>query len=373
MSQISHVLMTADPIGGIWNYSLELARALEQHGIRVSLATMGARLTPQQKSEARRLKNVEVFESSFKLEWMPEPWDEVERAGDWLQQLEAILAPDVVHLNGFSLAALDWNAPTVVVCHSCVMSWWQAVKYSALPPAWMRYEDEVREGLAHADKVVAPSQAMLKTVRFNYGGCESGQVIYNAVQPSRFRPARKEPFVLTVGRLWDEAKNLSALKSISASIRWPVYAAGETVSSYCRRADSQGDGDGEIIGLGQLSTDELADWYGRASIYALPARYEPFGLTALEAALSGCALVLGDIESLREIWADSALYVHPEDVDGLREAVSFLIRNPEEREALAQKASERAQLYDPGRMARQYVSVYESLAAARPANRAELR
>ena len=30
-----------------------------------------------------------------------------------------------------------------------------------------------------------------------------------------------------------------------------------------------------------------------ASVYVLPAKYEPFGLSVLEAALSGCALVLG--------------------------------------------------------------------------------
>jgi glycogen synthase len=56
-----------------------------------------------------------------------------------------------------------------------------------------------------------------------------------------------------------------------------------------------------------------ADWYARASIYALPARYEPFGLSALEAALSGCALILGDIPSLREVWLEAAPYVSPDD------------------------------------------------------------
>ena len=65
--------------------------------------------------------------------------------------------------------------------------------------------------------------------------------------------------------------------------------------------------------LGPLAADELADWYGRAAIYALPARYEPFGLSALEAALSGCALVLSDIPSLREIWEDAAFFVSPND------------------------------------------------------------
>ncbi len=44
----------------------------------------------------------------------------------------------------------------------------------------------------------------------------------------------------------------------------------------------------------------MADADGGRGDLRLPARYEPFGLSVLEAALSGCALVLGDIPSLRE-------------------------------------------------------------------------
>ena len=47
-----------------------------------------------------------------------------------------------------------------------------------------------------------------------------------------------------------------------------------------------------------LSGEDIRPWFARAGIYALPAVYEPFGLSVLEAALSGCALVLGDIPSL---------------------------------------------------------------------------
>ena len=66
----------------------------------------------------------------------------------------------------------------------------------------------------------------------------------------------------------------------------------------------------------------LARKMAEASIYALPARYEPFGLSALEAALSGCALVLGDIPSLREIWGPAAIYVPADDkVGALRAAL----------------------------------------------------
>ena len=87
----------------------------------------------------------------------------------------------------------------------------------------------------------------------------------------------------------------------------------------------EGGGAGELENLrhlGRLAPADLASWLGRAAIYALPARYEPFGLSILEAALAGCALVLGDIDSLRELWDGCALFVPPEDDDALAEALN---------------------------------------------------
>jgi hypothetical protein len=45
-----------------------------------------------------------------------------------------------------------------------------------------------------------------------------------------------------------------------------------------------------VTPLGELTRRQLAREMGCAAIFAAPARYEPFGLAALEAALSGCAL-----------------------------------------------------------------------------------
>ena len=79
--------------------------------------------------------------------------------------------------------------------------------------------------------------------------------------------------------------------------------------------------------LGCLAPAQVAEHLARAAIYCLPARYEPFGLSALEAGMSGCALVLGDIPSLREVWGDAALFVPPDDPDALRVALCRLIEN----------------------------------------------
>ena len=67
------------------------------------------------------------YAAPFALEWMKDPWADVDRAGAWLLALESQLHPDVVHLNGFCHAALPWRAPVVTVAHSCVCSWWRSV------------------------------------------------------------------------------------------------------------------------------------------------------------------------------------------------------------------------------------------------------
>src|SRR3954452_3301742 len=121
------ILMTVDPIGGVWTYALELARALEPYGIEIALASMGAHLTREQYQQVLARKNVRLFESTYRLEWMGAPWDDVDRAGDWLLKISEDFHPDLIHLNGYSHAALEWDVPVLSVAHSCVLSWWRAV------------------------------------------------------------------------------------------------------------------------------------------------------------------------------------------------------------------------------------------------------
>src|SRR5207248_6075453 len=94
--------------------------------------------------------------------------------------------------------------------------------------------------------------------------------------------------------------------------------------------------------LGSLSPPHFADWLARAAIYALPARYEPFGLSVLEAAQAGCALVLGDIPSLRENWDGAAVFVSPDSPPELEAALAALIREPQRRDRLAARPRARA-------------------------------
>jgi glycogen synthase len=352
-SPSARVLMTADTVGGVWTYALELSRALAEKGVEVALATMGAPLDSDQWRAVQSIPGLQVFESDFKLEWMADPWQDIARAGDWLLELEDQLHPDYIHLNSYVHGALPWRAPTLVVGHSCVLSWWQAVRGGPAPPEWDRYTREVTRGLRSADLVAAPTEFLLTALEKHYGPCPVRLLLPNSRDPALFPSGIKEDFILTAGRLWDEAKNLQALDQVAPYLPWPVYAAGPEIGP-----DGAAPTFLYVRKLGRQPPDSLASWMGRAAIYALPARYEPFGLSALEAALAGCALVLGDIPSLREVWGDAAFFVHPDDHKALRSALELLIEDECLRLSLATQARSRALLFSPEKVAHKYLTAY---------------
>jgi glycosyltransferase involved in cell wall biosynthesis len=363
------ILISTDTVGGVFTYTAELAAALEAGGDEVVVATMG----PQLRRAQREVLPARVHESGFRLEWMAEPWADVAAAGEWLLQLEEDEQPDVVHLCSYAHGARPFRAPKVLVAHSDVLSWWRAVHGTEAPPSWNRYREETSAGLAGADAIVAPTAAMLREVeRDHLLDAERTQVIPNGSStppPSHVTPGELHQilvdtgpqfdavregggFVSGSGRFWDAAKNLAALDAAAEGLAWPVMVAGD-----------MGDGPAprHSCATGVLDGTALAALRQAAPIYAAPAVYEPFGLGILEAALDGCALVLGDIPSLRELWEDAAIFVDPRDPHTLHEVLACLIEAPQVREDLAGRARERAAEYPIERTATGYRQLYQLL------------
>jgi glycosyltransferase involved in cell wall biosynthesis len=356
----TRVLMTVDAVGGVWRYALELARGLAGGGTEVVLAIMGPPATPEQLGEAASIDGVQVVQGSFDLEWMPGADEDVLRAGRWLMELGASYAPDLVHLNGYTHAALPWQAPVVVVAHSCVLSWWRAVYGEEAPAEWDCYRWRTAAGLRAADLVIAPTRAFLRSIQSDYGPGLPARVIWNGQTGSNVEAIEKQPMVLAAGRVWDEAKNLRILASVAKSLPWPVYVAGPG-------APERGDCAASVRNvrwLGPLAYDALSVWYAKAAIFVAPTRYEPFGLAALEAALAGCALVLGDIATLRELWAGAALFVPSDDREQLAHALGSLIADHKLRATFGRLAKQRAVTFSAARMIAAYRNAYAGVIAS---------
>jgi len=350
------ILITTDPIGGVWQYVLELAGELAHTGLDIAIASMGRKLETSERAQVRRLPRVELFESAFKLEWMSEPWRDVAAAGGWLRELACRIKPSLIHLNQFAYGALVWDAPCLVVGHSCVYSWFRAVRGRPPGDEWRSYHRAVCRGLRGADRVSAPSRWMLSELQRVYGGFAAAEPIYNGRSAPAGIAAEKRELVLTAGRLWDDGKNVAILERIAPALHWPIFAAGPIASPDGSRLTFP-----NLSLLGRLEDAQLGEWMRRAAIFVAPARYEPFGLTVLEAALAGCALVLGDIPSLREIWQGAALFAAPDNADEIGAALVRLIADAELREQLGQQAQRRASTFTPARMAREYIALYRQM------------
>jgi glycosyltransferase involved in cell wall biosynthesis len=162
-----------------------------------------------------------------------------------------------------------------------------------------------------------------------------------------------DTFVFTAGRLWDEGKNAAALDRAAARLSVPVLAAGPTEGPNGARITL-----GRIRPLGPLSPADVAQHLAAKPVFVSPARYEPFGLAVLEAAQAGCALVLSDIPTFRELWEGAAVFVAPDDDAALAGAIESVIADPALRRDLGVAAAERARRYSVESMVEGIVGIY---------------
>lgn len=351
------VLMTADAVGGVWTYCMELCKSLQEYQVKFFLVTSGTKLTAVQKDEVAELNNVTLYETEYKLEWMHNPEDDIKASGEYLLKLEKEINPDVIHLNSFSYGSLQFKAPVMVVAHSDVYSWWMAINKDYPPAEWHNYFTNVKRGLENADLIVAPSLAAMDDIKTVYEIYNDNTVIYNGRDPELFYKQEKLPFMMSMGRIWDQGKNINLLVEAASRINWEIKIAGDiNFENSGIKLQQQ-----NIKYLGKLDPSQVADELSMASIYVLPAKYEPFGLSVLEAALSGCALVLGDIPSLKEIWQDNALYVNTDDAAGLAKTINDLIENKGKMSLLASKAFTHAKKYSISIQAKEYFKRYRQL------------
>jgi glycosyltransferase involved in cell wall biosynthesis len=331
------LLMTLDAVGGVWRYALDAAAALRERGVTCLLVGFGPPPDAARRDACAALPDVELIWTEQPLDWMVQDEAALEDVGDTLARLAAEWRADLLHLNLPSQAAeLATDRPVVVAAHSCVPTWWAQVRGTPLPPEWSWQLRRNRRGLHRADVVLVPTASHGEAAVDAYGRPDRLQVVLNT-SSAPFSRQPKEPLVLAAGRWWDEAKNGAVLDAAAAASMWPVMMAGPLAGPggaalAPRHAQT----------LGEVSAARVLALMQRAAVFAAPSVYEPFGLAVLEAACSGCVLVLSDIPSFRELWDGAAMFVAARDAAAWTEALNTLAVDPQRREALAAQAHRRA-------------------------------
>jgi len=309
------ILMTIDAVGGVWRYAMELARGLRPLGVETIFAGFGPPPSQAQSAEADKIGTLVWLEAP--LDWTIDSENRLEPISGLLAELALAHSAELLHLNLPSQAAgLAVALPVVVVSHSCVVTWFDAVRDSDVPPGWLWQKRRNHMGFQRAEAIVAPSHSHAAALRRCYGRLDNVEVVYNS---SHFDSANvpKEDFVLAAGRWWDDGKNAAVLDAAAPLARWPVFMAGPT-----RGPNGQYFAVEHATNLGELGHAELMALMAKAGIFASPSLYEPFGLAALEAARAGAALVLADIKTGLANWSGVALFCDPRDRRSFADAIN---------------------------------------------------
>jgi glycosyltransferase involved in cell wall biosynthesis len=342
------LLLTTDAVGGVWTYALDLARALAAADDTITfLAVLGPGPSAGQLTDAAAVPGLHLINTALPLDWTAAEPAEIRSAAAVLAGLAAEAEVHRVQLHTPALAVADYCTPVVSVVHSCVATWWAAVRTGPLPADLAWRADLVREGLDRSDLAIAPTRAFAEAIAERYGLRHLPEVVHNGRAPGAVASGGEPaPFALTAGRLWDAGKNVAAFDRAAALASVPFRAAGPLTGP---------DGSAATLAyaeaLGALSTEALAGLLAQRPIFVSPALYEPFGLAVLEAAQAGCALVLADRRGFRELWEGAALFVSPEDERAIADAVDHLLASPATRQTLGGAARARSAELTPQAMA----------------------
>lgn len=354
LKPLKSILFTLDSMGGVWRYTLDLAQALQRENIACFGLGFGPRPGADQLEEAARA-GMKLEWNALALDWQDGGVDALTQTRQEILTRAQRLQVDALHLDRLALPHRSLQVfPQVVTAHSCLPTWWQALRPSdEMPCVWKPAAAQNHEGLRACDHVIAPSEAHGKALRraYNYVGLVT--IIHNSARSFDVDPTVKEPVVVSAARWWDEAKNAACLDGAAARIDWPLIAIGPTRSS-----NNDGFTFHNASAIGPLSAGRVRTRMRGAAIFVSPSLYEPFGLATLEAALEGCALVLSHIATYRELWGDSTIYFDPRDPDALARAVNELIGDNRRLVENAKAAAIRARCFSPEKQTRKIIDVH---------------
>ena len=119
--------------------------------------------------------------------------------------------------------------------------------------------------------------------------------------------------------------------------------------------------EGSVHFVENAPNEDLIALYNAAALFVLPSFYEGFGLPVLEAMACGTPVVCSERGSLPEVAGDAALFVNPDDLDGLASAMGRALEDQPLRAQMRSKGLAQAARFSWERTARETLGIYKQL------------
>ena len=240
------------------------------------------------------------------------------------------------------------------------------------------YEWKFRKTIQEADRIVAISECTKRDIMLlGSVPAEKIDLIYQScstffklresedklqdVNARYMLPAR---YIVSVGTI-EERKNIllavKALHRLPADLSLVIVGRPTPYTDYVKHYVEENRLGDRVLMLHNVPNADLPSIYQMAEACVYPSRYEGFGIPVIEAIQSGLPVVACKGSCLEEAGGNDSIYVDPDDVVGMAEAVASLLKGTEGRDLRVARAQKYIQRFEGNDVASQMLDVYRQL------------
>ena len=224
-----------------------------------------------------------------------------------------------------------------------------------------------------ACSVICVSEKVRDQVIEGAGPRVNAAVVYNGVDPEMFSPADGEaaPVILCVGNLIPIKGHELLLRGFAASqnqfprLSLDIIGEGPEQPRLQKLADQLGIAD-KVNFRGRQNRRQVADAMRRATVFALPSRYEGLGCVYLEAMSAGKPVIACRGQGIEEVIEQgiNGCLIGAGDLQELRDTLTQLLQQPELRRKMGHAARRTIlQEYSLGHQAARLFRLYQECRA----------
>lgn len=237
------------------------------------------------------------------------------------------------------------------------------------------YNYKFRKACENANRVIAITECTKRDIITYYGiDASKIDVVYqgcadifanswsqNELEKVRIKYSLPQNFILSVGTI-EKRKNALLIVKALARMRSDIHLVmiGKPTTYYedIKEFAVENHLSARIHIYQDLPFNYLPAFYRLSKLFVYPSRFEGFGIPMLEAITCGVPAIGATGSCLEEAAGEGALYVDPDDVDGMAESINRVLEDEDLRTQMIAKGLEYAKTFSRKEIASNIMNVY---------------
>lgn len=237
------------------------------------------------------------------------------------------------------------------------------------------YNYKCKKACLFADKIIATSKETKKDIIFYYKVPEKKiEIVYQSYNELFDKKIKEDDiikimkkynlpkkFILNVGTIEKRKNILSVIKAIYENkIDIHLVIVGRKTEYYneIEKYIEEKKLNDRIIFLKNVSNFDLPYIYQVSDLFVYPSHYEGFGIPIIEAFASGKPVITSNRGAMQEIAGNAALFIDPNNINNIGEAINSLINNSQLYENLINLGRKRCKIFSRKKMAEDLFKIY---------------